>query len=52
MWEFRVTAIGSQAALWTGFGLIFGHLAERVPEPKPAGETAAGTDGRAAAAAH
>ncbi|MEU0715758.1 CbtA family protein [Streptomyces lavendulocolor] len=49
MWEFRVAAIGIQAVLWTGFGLIFGHLAERVLEPKTAVEAAPAPDGRVAA---
>ncbi len=51
MWQFRVAAIGIQAVLWTGFGLVFGHLAERVLEPKPAAESVPGAERQAAAAA-
>ncbi|MFG1665197.1 CbtA family protein [Streptomyces sp. Y7] len=36
LWEFRLAALGVQAVLWTGFGLLFGHLAERVLEPQTA----------------
>lgn len=36
LWEFRMASIGVQAVLWAAFGLLFGHLAERVLEPKPA----------------
>ncbi|MFG3497313.1 CbtA family protein [Streptomyces sp. NPDC047928] len=35
LWEFRTAAIGVQAVLWAAFGLLFGHLAERVLEPRP-----------------
>ncbi|GAA4896653.1 CbtA family protein [Streptomyces coeruleoprunus] len=35
LWEFRLAAIGIQAALWTTFALLFGHLAERVLSPRP-----------------
>lgn len=35
LWEFRLASIGMQAVLWAGFGLLFGHLAERALEPKP-----------------
>ncbi|MEJ8653915.1 CbtA family protein [Streptomyces sp. MS1.AVA.3] len=30
LWQFRLTTIAIQLVLWTAFGLIFGHLAERV----------------------
>ncbi|MFH8570170.1 CbtA family protein [Streptomyces sp. NPDC017993] len=30
LWQFRLSAIAIQLVLWTAFGLIFGHLAERV----------------------
>lgn len=30
LWEFRLTSVGMQVLLWTVFGLLFGHLAERV----------------------
>ncbi|MEU0720516.1 CbtA family protein [Streptomyces lavendulocolor] len=36
LWEFRMASIGVQAVLWAAFGLLFGYLAERVLEPKPA----------------
>lgn len=36
LWEFRLASIGLQAVLWAAFGLLFGFLAERVLEPKPA----------------
>ncbi|WAZ24628.1 CbtA family protein [Streptomyces cinnabarinus] len=36
LWEFRLASIGIQAVLWTAFGVLFGHLAERVLEPEPA----------------
>ncbi|MEV8432404.1 CbtA family protein [Streptomyces chartreusis] len=36
LWEFRMASIGVQAVLWSSFGLLFGFLAERVLEPKPA----------------
>ncbi|WP_306316960.1 MULTISPECIES: CbtA family protein [unclassified Streptomyces] len=38
LWEFRLASIGVQAVLWTGFGLVFGYLAERVLEPRTAPE--------------
>ncbi|WP_078625355.1 CbtA family protein [Streptomyces iakyrus] len=36
LWEFRLASIGVQAVLWAAFGLLFGYLAERVPEPQSA----------------
>ena len=36
LWEFRTASIGIQAVLWAAFGLLFGFLAERVLEPRPA----------------
>ncbi|MER0478186.1 CbtA family protein [Streptomyces sp. Edi2] len=30
LWQFRLSAIAIQLVLWTAFGLLFGHLAERV----------------------
>ncbi|MFI9079786.1 CbtA family protein [Streptomyces sioyaensis] len=30
LWQFRLSAIAIQLVLWTAFGLVFGHLAERV----------------------
>ena len=41
-------ALAIQTALWAGFGLLFGELAERLLNPKPA---TAGR-GRAVPAAH
>lgn len=37
VWEFRLAALAIQATLWASFGLVFGHLAERVLEPRTAG---------------
>ncbi|MBC2906195.1 CbtA family protein [Streptomyces cupreus] len=34
VWDFRVAAAGMQLLLWASFGVIFGHLAERVLEPR------------------
>ncbi|MEU9113213.1 CbtA family protein [Streptomyces sp. NPDC048483] len=33
LWEFRLSTLAVQAVLWAGFGLLFGHLAERVVAP-------------------
>ncbi|MEV6568491.1 CbtA family protein [Streptomyces kronopolitis] len=30
LWQFRLSAIAIQLVLWAAFGLVFGHLAERV----------------------
>ncbi|AZS70305.1 hypothetical protein DDE74_04560 [Streptomyces lydicus] len=30
LWQFRLSALAIQLVLWSAFGLIFGHLAERV----------------------
>lgn len=35
LWQFRLSALAIQLTLWASFGLLFGHLAERVLEPKP-----------------
>lgn len=48
LWRFRLSALAIQTTLWTGFGLVFGELAERLLNPKPA--TAAGR--RAVPAGH
>ncbi|MEU8032265.1 CbtA family protein [Streptomyces sp. NPDC049099] len=48
LWRFRLSALGIQAALWGGFGLLFGELAERLLSPKPA----TAESGRAVPAAH
>ncbi|MEU8706587.1 CbtA family protein [Streptomyces sp. NPDC048565] len=36
LWRFRLSALAMQATLWGGFGLVFGELAERLLDPKPA----------------
>jgi len=36
LWRFRLSALAIQLTLWTGFGLVFGELAERLLHPKPA----------------
>ncbi|MEV6833040.1 CbtA family protein [Streptomyces sp. NPDC051133] len=36
LWRFRLSALAIQSALWGGFGLLFGELAERKLNPKPA----------------
>ncbi|MEV0203694.1 CbtA family protein [Streptomyces sp. NPDC050788] len=36
LWRFRLSALAIQVTLWTGFGLAFGELAERVLNPRPA----------------
>ena len=33
LWQFRLSAIAIQLTLWTSFGLLFGHLAERLLTP-------------------
>ncbi|MGW3490774.1 CbtA family protein [Streptomyces sp. NPDC001054] len=33
LWRFRVASIGIQLTLWTGFGLLFGELAQRLLAP-------------------
>ncbi|MFS4108165.1 CbtA family protein [Streptomyces sp. PD-S100-1] len=48
LWRFRLSALAIQAVLWGGFGLLFGELAERQLNPKPAGAAS----GRAVPAAH
>ena len=46
LWRFRLSALAIQVTLWGGFGLVFGELAERLLNPKPATVAA----GRAVAA--
>ncbi|MGY4922291.1 CbtA family protein [Streptomyces sp. 900105755] len=41
LWRFRLSALAIQVVLWGGFGLLFGELAERVLNPKPAKAPAA-----------
>ncbi|MER5428464.1 CbtA family protein [Streptomyces sp. NPDC002588] len=36
LWRFRLSALAVQVTLWGGFGLVFGELAERLLNPKPA----------------
>ncbi|MFB7461820.1 CbtA family protein [Streptomyces sp. NPDC056188] len=36
LWRFRLSALAIQAVLWGGFGLLFGELAERLLNPRPA----------------
>ncbi|MFI2640750.1 CbtA family protein [Streptomyces sp. NPDC018610] len=48
LWRFRLSALAIQTAMWAGFGLLFGELAERLLHPKPA----AAASGRAVPAAH
>ncbi|GAA3580711.1 CbtA family protein [Streptomyces osmaniensis] len=36
LWRFRLSALAMQATLWAGFGLLFGELAERLLNPRPA----------------
>ncbi|MFC9930495.1 CbtA family protein [Streptomyces sp. NPDC127190] len=36
LWRFRLSALAIQLSLWTGFGLLFGELAQRLLNPKPA----------------
>lgn len=48
LWRFRLSALAIQAVLWGGFALLFGELAERQLNPKPAGAAS----GRAVPAAH
>ncbi|WP_369393690.1 CbtA family protein [Streptomyces sp. CG1] len=48
LWRFRLSALAIQTVLWGGFGLLFGELAERVLNPKPA----TAPNSRAVPAAH
>ncbi|MEU1948620.1 CbtA family protein, partial [Streptomyces sp. NPDC020125] len=36
LWRFRLSALAMQVILWGGFGLLFGELAERLLNPRPA----------------
>ncbi|MEU9479996.1 CbtA family protein [Streptomyces sp. NPDC048191] len=36
LWRFRLSALAIQTVLWGGFGLVFGELAERLLNPRPA----------------
>ncbi|MFE0043427.1 CbtA family protein [Streptomyces albireticuli] len=48
LWRFRLSALATQLLLWTGFGLVFGHFAERLLTPRPASGTRTGTAAPAA----
>ncbi|MGQ5633750.1 MULTISPECIES: CbtA family protein [unclassified Streptomyces] len=48
LWRFRLSALAIQTALWAGFGLAFGELADRLLNPRPA----KATSGHAVPAAH
>lgn len=37
LWQYRLAALAIQLTLWTAFGLVFGELADRVLQPRPAG---------------
>ncbi|MEU6769859.1 CbtA family protein [Streptomyces sp. NPDC046759] len=43
LWRFRLSTLAIQLSLWTGFGLLFGELAERLLNPGPAKAAAART---------
>ncbi|MFD4562870.1 CbtA family protein [Streptomyces sp. NPDC058467] len=43
LWQFRLAALAIQATLWVSFGLVFGHLAERLLVPRPVAATSTGT---------
>ncbi|GAA0673374.1 CbtA family protein [Kitasatospora atroaurantiaca] len=49
LWQFRLAALGIQLTLWASFGLLFGHLAERLLSPKPATATVREVPAEAAA---
>ncbi|WP_406730644.1 CbtA family protein [Streptomyces sp. NBC_01794] len=53
VWEFRLATLAIQVTLWTLFGLVFGHLAERllVPSADRATATGSSTASRTASAA-
>ncbi|QWB21243.1 MULTISPECIES: CbtA family protein [Streptomyces] len=36
LWRFRLSALAIQVTLWGAFGLVFGELAQRLLNPKPA----------------
>ncbi|MEU1469963.1 CbtA family protein [Streptomyces sp. NPDC005761] len=45
LWEFRLATLAVQITLWTTFGLVFGHLTERLLAPRP--DTVTAQDGKA-----
>ncbi|GAA5013513.1 CbtA family protein [Kitasatospora paranensis] len=50
LWQFRVAALSIQLTFWASFGLLFGHLAERLLNPAPARPAVAEPAAEAAAA--
>ncbi|MYT27532.1 CbtA family protein [Streptomyces sp. MspMP-M5] len=50
LWQFRLAALAIQCTLWAGFGLLFGHLAERLLLPRAASEPGPDVEARTAAA--
>ncbi|NWF30398.1 CbtA family protein [Streptomyces sp. PKU-EA00015] len=52
LWQFRLASLAVQLSLWAGFGLVFGHLVERLLVPQRPGEANAGAETHRAAAAH
>jgi hypothetical protein len=52
LWQYRLAALAVQATLWTGFGLVFGHLAERVLVPRPYTADGKGTAAQATCVPH
>ncbi|MFF9349115.1 CbtA family protein [Streptomyces sp. NPDC014734] len=52
LWEFRLATLAVQVTLWTVFGVVFGHLTERLlaPGAASAGTSAAASNRTAAAA--
>ncbi|MFE0250170.1 CbtA family protein [Streptomyces sp. NPDC059010] len=43
LWRFRLSALAMQVTLWAGFGLVFGELAERLLNPRPAAAASSST---------
>ena len=35
LWNFRLSALGTQIVLWTGLGVVFGALCERANRKQP-----------------
>ncbi|WP_406275235.1 CbtA family protein [Streptomyces sp. NBC_00191] len=52
VWEFRLATLAIQVTVWTVFGLVFGHFAERLLAPAPAAAEGKSTASRAPAAAN
>jgi magnesium-transporting ATPase (P-type) len=50
IWQFRLASLAIQITLWSTFGLLFGHLAERLLVPRPAAAVSPDTARTAAAA--